>query len=118
MCILCEREGPDQHHRRRLCTHPHTHTHARAQELEAQRLESGALLRGPLSAYSLRVSLADVHLDKASGAPRLRPASAPPAASRELLLGRMLPRVGARMQGGAPGAGVGGGGTCSPACID
>eukprot|EP00198_Chlamydomonas_reinhardtii_P007297 XP_001696633.1 predicted protein [Chlamydomonas reinhardtii] len=36
-------------------------------ELEAQRLESGALLRGPLSAYSLRVSLADVHLDKASG---------------------------------------------------
>ncbi|PNW81652.1 hypothetical protein CHLRE_06g254600v5 [Chlamydomonas reinhardtii] len=62
-------------------------------ELEAQRLESGALLRGPLSAYSLRVSLADVHLDKASGAPRLRPASAPPAASRELLLGRMLPRV-------------------------
>ncbi|KAG2429292.1 hypothetical protein HXX76_011060 [Chlamydomonas incerta] len=62
-------------------------------ELEAQRLEAGALLRGPLSAYSLRVALADVALDKASGAPRLRPASAPAAASRGVLLGRMLPRV-------------------------
>ncbi|KAG2437603.1 hypothetical protein HYH02_011243 [Chlamydomonas schloesseri] len=76
-------------------------------ELESQRLEAGALLGGPLSAYRLRVALADVHLDKDTGAPRLRlrlrPSSAPGAAgggggggggsAQDVLLGRTLPRV-------------------------
>ncbi|GIL49442.1 hypothetical protein Vafri_5773 [Volvox africanus] len=42
-------------------------------ELEAQRIEDGRLLGGPLSAYGLPVYLDDVHLDPLTGNPRLTP---------------------------------------------
>ncbi len=43
------------------------------QELEAQRLEAGRSLQGPLAAYALRLRTADLHLHPATGAPLLRP---------------------------------------------
>ncbi|GLC34890.1 hypothetical protein PLESTM_000250800 [Pleodorina starrii] len=42
-------------------------------ELEAQRIEDGKLLAGPLSAYALPVRTQDIHLDPHTGNPRLGP---------------------------------------------
>lgn len=41
----------------------------RLQELEAQAIESGRLLQGPLQPYALRVALSDIALDPATGEP-------------------------------------------------
>ncbi|EFJ42573.1 hypothetical protein VOLCADRAFT_107208 [Volvox carteri f. nagariensis] len=45
-------------------------------EMEAQRMEDGRLLGGPLSAYALPVYLRDVHLDPITGSPLLTPTTA------------------------------------------